>query len=116
MDDLLHFTTRLIDFDNVRPSNALVNFLFTTPGLSKRDVWRFIEPVMQQLLDDLAVSPDIGSNLINFGQLKRPLLPPEIGPPYPLMEARSTFLGDKNSAQPLDEEIQDQQSPGCDRA
>ncbi|NLG41083.1 MAG: hypothetical protein GX544_05210, partial [Chloroflexi bacterium] len=37
----------------------------------KRDVWRFIEPVMQQLLDDLAVSPDIGSNLINFGQLKK---------------------------------------------
>ena len=71
MDDLLTLYNRLIDFDNVRPSNALVNFLFTTPGLSKRDVWRFIEPVMQQLLDDLAVSPDIGSNLINFGQLKK---------------------------------------------
>ena len=69
MDDLLTLYKRLIDFDNVRPSNALVNFLFTTPGLSKRDVWRLIEPVMLKLLDDLAVSPDIGSSLINFGKL-----------------------------------------------
>jgi len=71
MDDLLTLYKRLIDFDNVRPSNALINFLFTTPGLSKRDVWRFIEPVMQKLLDELAVSPDIGTSLINYGQLKK---------------------------------------------
>ena len=70
MDELLTLYKRLIDFDNVRPSNALVNFLFTTPGMSKREVWRFIEPVMLKLLDDLAISPDIGSNLINFGQLR----------------------------------------------
>ncbi len=69
MDDLLSLYNRLIDFDNVRPSNALINFLFTTPGLSKREVWRLIEPVMLKLLDSLAVSPDIGSSMINIGQI-----------------------------------------------
>lgn len=71
MEELLTLYKRLIDFDNVRPSNALINFLFTTPGLSKRDVWRFIEPVMLQMLDDLAVSPDIGPSMINIGQISR---------------------------------------------
>lgn len=69
LDDLLTLYNRLIDFDNVRPSNALINFLFTTPGLSKRDVWRFIEPVMLKLLDSLAISPDIGSSMINIGKI-----------------------------------------------
>ncbi|MEL7626062.1 MAG: metallophosphoesterase [Anaerolineaceae bacterium] len=69
MDELRILYKRLIDFDNLRPSNALINFLFTTPGMSKREVWRFIEPVMLKLLDDLAISPDIGPSLINFGQL-----------------------------------------------
>ncbi len=68
-DELLTLYQRLIDFDNVRPTNALVNFLFTTPGMSKRDVWQFIEPVLLKLLDGLAVSPDIGSSVIDFGQL-----------------------------------------------
>ncbi len=69
MEELLVLYKRLMDFDNVRPSNALINFLFTTPGMTKRDVWRFIEPVLLKLLDNLAVSPDIGASMINFGQL-----------------------------------------------
>ncbi len=67
-EELLVLYKRLIDFDNVRPADALINFLFTTPGMSKREVWKIIEPVMLNLFDDLAVSPDIGPSLINFGQ------------------------------------------------
>ena len=69
-EDLSRLYKRLIDFDNVRPTNALVNFLFTTPGMSKSEVWKFIEPVMLKLLDNLAISPDIEPNLINLGHIK----------------------------------------------
>ena len=58
---------RLIDFDNVRPSNALINFLFSTPGLSMRKVWRLIEPVFVRMLDDLALAPEIARQMIAFG-------------------------------------------------
>lgn len=58
---------RLIDFDNVRPSNALINFLFSTPGLSMKEVWRLIEPVFVKMLDDLAFAPEIGRQMIAFG-------------------------------------------------
>ncbi|MDD2521272.1 MAG: metallophosphoesterase [Anaerolineaceae bacterium] len=71
MDELRVLYKRLIDFDNLRPSNALINFLFTTPGMRKGEVWQFIEPIMLKLLDDLATSPDIGNSLINFGKLTR---------------------------------------------
>src|SRR5690606_7015410 len=58
---------RLIDFDNVRPSNALINFLFSTPGLSMKKVWGLIEPVFVKMLDDLALAPEIGRQMIAFG-------------------------------------------------
>ncbi len=61
---------RLIDFDNVRPANALINFLFSTPGLSMKDVWELIEPVFVKMLDDLAFYPEIGKQIITFGGMK----------------------------------------------
>jgi UDP-2,3-diacylglucosamine pyrophosphatase LpxH len=65
--DLSVLFQRLIDFDNVRPSNALINFLFSTPGLSMKEVWRLIEPIFVKMLDDLAFAPDIGKQMIAFG-------------------------------------------------
>jgi len=65
--DLSMLFQRLIDFDNVRPSNALINFLFSTPGLSMKQVWRLIEPVFVKMLDDLALAPEIGRQMIAFG-------------------------------------------------
>jgi len=50
--DLSIMFQRLIDFDNVRPTNALINFLFSTPGLSMKQVWRLIEPIFIKILDD----------------------------------------------------------------
>jgi len=60
---------RLFDFDNVRPSNALINFLFSTPGLTMKEVWRLIEPVFLKLLDDLAFAPEISRQMILFSGL-----------------------------------------------
>ena len=68
--DLSLMFQRLIDFDNVRPSNALINFLFSTPGLSMKEVWRFIEPAFVRMLDDLAFYPEIGKQIISFGGMK----------------------------------------------
>lgn len=65
--DLSVLFQRLIDFDNVRPSNALVNFLFSTPGFSMKEVWRLVEPVFVRMLDELAFSPEIGRQMITFG-------------------------------------------------
>jgi len=65
--DLSSLFQRLIDFDNVRPSNALINFLFSTPGFSMKEVWRLIEPVFVKLLDGMALSPEISRQMIAFG-------------------------------------------------
>ncbi len=68
--DLSVMFQRLIDFDNVRPANALINFLFSTPGLSMRDVWELIEPVFVKMLDDLVFYPEIGKQIITYGGMK----------------------------------------------
>lgn len=68
-EDLSVMFQRLIDFDNVRPANALINFLFSTPGLTMREVWRLIEPVFVKMLDDLALAPEIRRQMIAFGGL-----------------------------------------------
>lgn len=60
---------RLNDFDNVRPPSALMGFLFSTPGLTQREVWRFIEPVFLKALDDLAAEPSMSDRLVEFGGL-----------------------------------------------
>ncbi len=67
--DLSMLFQRLIDFDNVRPSNALINFLFSTPGLPMKEVWRLMEPVFVRMMDDLALSPMIGKQMVAFGSL-----------------------------------------------
>ena len=68
--DLSAMFQRLIDFDNVRPTNALINFLFSTPGLSMQEVWRLIEPVFVRMLDELSFIPEIGRLIVEFGGLK----------------------------------------------
>jgi len=69
--DLMVMYQRLMDFDNVRPSNALINFLFSTPGLSKKEVWNFIEPVMLKMLDNISLNKDIRTNLVSYGNMRR---------------------------------------------
>ena len=58
---------RLNDFDNVRPASALMGFLFSTPGLTQKEVWRFIEPVFVKALDDIANDPSMADLMVEFG-------------------------------------------------
>lgn len=66
MPDLGLIYRRLIEFDNVRPGNALMNFLFSTPGLSKADVWKLTEPVFIRLLNEFAAIENIDYYLKKF--------------------------------------------------
>lgn len=67
VDALSSIYQRLNDFDNVRPVTALMSFLFSTPGLSQKDVWRFIEPVFIKAVNDIATDPSMADRLVEFG-------------------------------------------------
>ncbi len=69
LEQLLVLYQRLIDFDNVRPAEALMNFLFSTPGLSQRQVWEFIEPVFIKALDEIAKNAAVSEKILKLGNL-----------------------------------------------
>ncbi|MFH1446745.1 MAG: metallophosphoesterase, partial [Chloroflexota bacterium] len=56
-ENLRSLYQRLIEFDDVRPSSALLNFLFSTPGIKKKETWRILEPVFVKIIRDIAESP-----------------------------------------------------------
>lgn len=58
---------RLVDFDNVRPSNAMMNFFFSTPGLSRKEVWQIIEPIFRDLLDGIAKNNRLADDFLVLG-------------------------------------------------
>lgn len=41
---------RLIEFDDVRPSQALLSFLFSTPGVKKRKTWLLMKPCFESVI------------------------------------------------------------------
>lgn len=67
IEQLVTIYERLNDFDNVRPPQALLNFLFSTPGMSHKEVWRFIEPIFIHAIDEIALNEVIRGDLIQFG-------------------------------------------------
>ena len=67
--ELMSVYQRLIDFDNVRPFQALPNFLFSTPGMPEVEVWNFLEPVFELALSEIAGDGNLEEELINLGRL-----------------------------------------------
>ncbi|MCJ7694959.1 MAG: metallophosphoesterase [Anaerolineaceae bacterium] len=72
-NNLFRIYKRLIEFDNLRPSSALLNYLFSTPGLSKRKSWDMLEPVFINILNAISSTDTIYHNhkerySLNFGQ------------------------------------------------
>jgi len=51
---LMALYQRLMDFDDVRPSSALLSYLFATPGVSKKQTWEFMRPCFTQTIDALS--------------------------------------------------------------
>jgi len=62
---------RLIDFDNVRPTGAMVNFLFSTPGIKRKEIWQIIEPVLRKLLDDIARNKSLANDILTLGNFEK---------------------------------------------
>ena len=70
---LLSLYHRLMDFDDVRPSTALLSYLFSTPGLKKKQTWELMEPcflrVFQKLSENQLIEDYISdSENLKFGQ------------------------------------------------
>jgi len=60
---------RIMEFDNVRPVSALMNFLFSTPGLSRDETWRYLEPVFKGIRDDIARDVQLKQQFLSLGAL-----------------------------------------------
>lgn len=69
--ELRRMYQRLIDFDNVRPTGALINFLFSTPGVARKQIWKWIEPVLRELLDSIAIDTTLGSDIMTIGNFNK---------------------------------------------
>lgn len=57
---------RLIEFDNVRPASALLNYLFATPGIPMKETWKILEPVFIKILVDLSEKEEALNNFIAY--------------------------------------------------
>jgi len=66
---LLTLYQRIMEYDNVRPANALMNFLFSTPGLSRADTWKYLEPVFKRVRDDIARDVSLKQQFLSLGAL-----------------------------------------------
>lgn len=58
---LLAIYTRLMAFDDVRPTTAWLSYLFSTPGVSKKKTWKKIKPIFTKIINTL-------SNHVQFKQ------------------------------------------------
>ncbi len=66
---LLLLYQRLMEFDNVRPANALMNFLFSTPGLNRDETWGYLEPIFKWIRDEIARDGVLKQQFLNLGAL-----------------------------------------------
>lgn len=62
---------RLIEFQDVRPQSSLMNFILTTPGFTRRQVWQYLEPVVLRVLNDLRKDPYLNSPAMHGNLLKK---------------------------------------------
>lgn len=68
---------RLMGFDDVRPSTALLSYLFSTPGVSRKQTWAYMEPCFRRVLDNLSDNPQFVEaikSMTTLGKAQRLLL------------------------------------------
>ena len=51
---LMALYQRLMAFDDVRPASALLSYLFSTPGVPKKQTWEFMQPCFTQTINSLS--------------------------------------------------------------
>jgi len=61
---------RLVEFQDVRPQSALVNYIFNSPGFTRRQIWQYLEPVILNGLNALRKDPFLNSPAMKGNLLK----------------------------------------------
>jgi len=51
---LMALYKRLIEFDDVRPTTAWLSYLFSTPGVKKKETWEKIKPIFTKIVNTLS--------------------------------------------------------------
>jgi UDP-2,3-diacylglucosamine pyrophosphatase LpxH len=51
---LMALYQRLMAFDDVRPTSALLSYLFSTPGVPKKQTWEFMQPCFTRTINSLS--------------------------------------------------------------
>lgn len=62
---------RLIEFQDVRPQSALMNFIFNTPGMTRKEVWKYLQPIVLEEMNSLRKDPILNLPLLHGHALKK---------------------------------------------
>ena len=54
---LMALYRRLMEFDDVRPTTALLAYIFSTPGVKKRKTWELMKPCFARIIQELRNNP-----------------------------------------------------------
>ena len=60
---------RLMGFDDVRPTSALLAYIFSTPGVKKRQTWEYMAPCFNRLLTTLSETPEFVTEITQAASL-----------------------------------------------
>ncbi len=66
---LMALYERLMGFDDVRPTSALLAYIFSTPGVKKRQAWEYLAPCFKRLLNTLSETPAFISQITQASTL-----------------------------------------------
>ena len=69
-EKLLNLYHRLVEFQDVRPQSALVNYIFNSPGFTRRQIWQYLEPIILHGLNALRKDPFLNSPTMKGNLLK----------------------------------------------
>ena len=62
---------RLMDFDDVRPTSALLAYLFSTPGVPKKQTWEFMRPCFTRTINALSKIDRIHEEIGETASIKK---------------------------------------------
>jgi UDP-2,3-diacylglucosamine pyrophosphatase LpxH len=68
---LMALYERLMDFDDVRPTTALLAYLLSTPGVPKRDAWAIMQPCFVRAINALSENEAFLEKIRNMSSIKK---------------------------------------------
>jgi len=67
---LFNLYQRLVEFQDVRPQSALINYIFNSPGFTRRQIWQYLEPIILHGLNTLRKDPFLKSPAMKGSLMK----------------------------------------------